>query len=102
MNHSNTQCWNIILRFCALDDRIQCSYVNKSINTKYKLLAPNINDLISEFKTSDRLEFYKKCIDRDKLKQFYPECNLDEYVLNSFLNRHIRLQTTNSTIVKLL
>ena len=48
MNKANTHCWSIILRFCRLADRIQCSYINKFINQKYALIQPSVNDLLAE------------------------------------------------------
>lgn len=48
MNKSNTHCWTIILKFCRLEERIQCSHINKTINQKFMLIQPSVNDLLIE------------------------------------------------------
>ena len=47
MNKKSGHFWSIILRFCRLEDRIQCGYINKFINEKYKLILPNTDDLFA-------------------------------------------------------
>lgn len=46
--HCFTPVWSIILRFCRLPDRVQCSKVSRHINSKYKSIIPNYEDLMAE------------------------------------------------------
>src|SRR5271165_768223 len=38
-----------ILLFCGIDDRIQCSYLNKTTNLAYRKIIPNISDVTTLF-----------------------------------------------------
>jgi hypothetical protein len=71
-------CWSIILRFCRLTDRIQCSYVNKFINSKYQIIQPSVNDLMAE------IEFlYEQKIEGLGLQKLNRS---DKSYLNSFMD----------------
>lgn len=83
-NGSYTDCWSIILRFCRLEDRKQCSYVNKFINLKYKLIIPNLNDLMAEIGfLYSRLKF-KEPVDNKEI-----QIKTNDTLLKSYLSYYI-------------
>lgn len=86
MNKKLGHFWSIILRFCRLEDRIQCGYINKFINEKYNSIAPSYSDLKYELSDNDELIFHP-----NPIELVIPLINMTDFVKKSYLNRFVYL-----------